>query len=175
MTLPFVPDIMARPDDVEMPPIEGPDPDPDPGQDPEQESESDGRVRRSSPTVEVETELPTQAGLPIFDDETDDVSWLEKRRDPPPPPPPFEEPPERPLFAPDDTPRRPRRVLAEPTGPVGTHRGPKGDEYWPFRTSGGSSSGSGTIPAYVEADDETVPGRRCLRLAGPGRARCWSP
>ncbi len=157
VSLPFVPDIMARPDDVEMPPIEGRDSEPEP--EPEDEHEPEGE-----PEPEVDTELPTQAGLPIFDDETDDVSWLEKR-DPAPPPPPFEEPPERPLFAPEDTPRRPRRVLEEPTGPVGTHRGPKGDEYWPFRTPGGSSSGSGTIPAYVEADDETVPGRSFLRLA----------
>jgi hypothetical protein len=116
------------------------------------------------------TELPTQAGLPIFDDENDDVSWLEKRRDPPPPPPPFEEPPVRPLFAPDDTARR--RKAPEPeqpeTRPGGGHRGPKGDDYWPFPGQG-SSSGSGTIPAYVDPDqpaDATVPGRRALRLAG---------
>jgi hypothetical protein len=51
----------------------------------------------------------------------------------------------------------------------GAHRGPKGDEYWPFRGPGSasSSSGSGTIPAYVEpgADDDSVPGRSWLRLA----------
>ena len=49
-----------------------------------------------SPIVD---DLPTQAGLPIFDDENDEVSWLRARDEPAPPPPPFEEPPERPLFA----------------------------------------------------------------------------
>ena len=172
VTLPFVPDILARPDDVEMPPVEGREAEDDPGG-PDEPVEPADAVEPAEPvahevtsTGDAVTELPTQAGLPIFDDENDDVSWLEKRRDPPPPPPPFEEPPERPLFAPDDTPRRPRRVLAENPEPGTAHRGPKGDEYWPFtRTGGGSSSGSGSIPAYVEPDDETVPGRRWLRLA----------
>ena len=155
VSLPFVPDILAKPDDVDMPPVEVAEPEAAPASDPEPE---DG--------PEVESELPTQAGMPIFDDENDDVSWLEKRRDPAPPPPPFEEPPERPLFAPEDTPRRPRRLLDEQPETSGPHRGPRGDEYWPFRGPGASSSsGSGTIPAYVEADDETVPGRRALRLA----------
>lgn len=165
VTLPFVPDILARPDDVEMPPVEGPDPDPAP--DPEAEAELTG----TGEAVKAVTELPTQAGLPIFDDETDDVSWLEKRRDPPPPPPPFEEPPVRPLFAPDDTARRRPRPVAEQQGTAGgPHRGPKGDEYWPFPGQG-SSSGSGTIPAYVDHDEDhghhdgTVPGRRALRIA----------
>ena len=173
VTLPYVPDILARPDDVDMPPVEGPDSDPERDVETEADTADEATVETdvepdAEPDVEpdVDTELPTQAGMPIFDDENDDVSWLEKRRDPPPPPPPFEEPPERPLFAPDDTPRRPRRVLAENPEPGTAHRGPKGDEYWPFtRTGGGSSSGSGSIPAYVEPDDETVPGRRWLRLA----------
>jgi serine/threonine protein kinase len=173
VTLPFVPDILARPDDVEMPPVEGPD-DPDR---PERDAVADkdapagpADVTETGDAVEAATELPTQAGLPIFDDETDDVSWLEKRRDPPPPPPPFEEPPVRPLFAPDDTGRR-RKVTeaAPPSGApaTGAHRGPKGDDFWPFPGQG-SSSGSGTIPAYVEQDpsgDHPVPGRRALRFA----------
>lgn len=165
VNLPFVPDILARPDDVDMPPV-FPDQVAETGPEPDAESETESETEsEAAAAAEGETELPTQAGLPIFDDENDDVSWLEKRRDPPPPPPPFEEPPERPLFAPDDTPRRPRRVLpdAEPTS-GGTHRGPKGDEYWPFQRAA-SSSGSGTIPAYVEEEGETVPGRRWLRLA----------
>ena len=167
VALPFVPDILARPDDVEMPPVEGPDTD-----DPQDEVEGPGAEDLEDVDAgdgEDGTELPTQAGLPIFDDENDDVSWLEKRRDPPPPPPPFEEPPVRPLFAPDDTARRRTRV--EPAPPAeagGAHRGPKGDEFWPFPGQG-SSSGSGTIPAYVDPDrsaGDSVPGRRALRLAG---------
>jgi hypothetical protein len=180
VTLPFVPDILARPDDVDMPPVEvlepGPEPEVEPEVVPEVEAEVGPEVEAEvGPEVEAEVpaevpaELPTQAGMPIFDDETDDVSWLEKRRDPPPPPPPFEEPPERPLFAPEDAPRRRRPVLDEAAAHEGqAHRGPRGDEYWPFRGAGGSSSGSGTIPVYVDHEagaDESVPGRRWLRLA----------
>ena len=178
VTLPFVPDILARPDDVEMPPVEGPDVEPEevepeevePDVEPDVEAEAEAQAP-SETADQDEPELPTQAGLPIFDDETDDVSWLEKRREPAPPPPPFEEPPERPLFAPDDTPRRRARPVEEAPAsrePGSSHRGPKGDEYWPFRSSG-SSSGSGTIPVYVDpdlVDRDTVPGRRWLRLAG---------
>jgi hypothetical protein len=75
----------------------------------------------------------------------------------------------RPLFAPDDTSRR--RKVAEPgpadARPTGAHRGPKGDDYWPL-PGHGSSSGSGSIPAYVDPDpsgDDAVPGRRALRVA----------
>jgi hypothetical protein len=166
VNLPFVPDILARPDDVEMPPVEGPEVDEEPGS----VAADDATGDPAGDETEVGTELPTQAGLPIFDDENDDVSWFERRPGPPPPPPPFEEPPERPLFAPDDTPRRRTRTAEEPPvarGVGGAHRGPKGDEYWPSAGSG-SSSGSGTIPAYVEPDDlvrHSVPGRRWLRLA----------
>ena len=170
VTLPFVPDILARPDDVEMPPVEGPDQDDGYETSAEiDEGTGDGAGDGAGDEAGDEAELPTQAGLPIFDDETDDVSWLEKRRDPPPPPPPFDEPPVRPLFAPDGAARR--RTQAEPSEvrTVGApHRGPKGDDYWPFPGQG-SSSGSGTIPAYVDpdrAEDATVPGRRALRLAG---------
>ncbi len=46
-------------------------------------------------------DLPTEAGMPIFDDDDDEVAWFQARSTPPPPPPPFEEPPERPLFAPE--------------------------------------------------------------------------
>ena len=167
VNLPFVPDILARPDDVEMPPVGVPDDEGEHGGDDEPDDE---QIDAPDDQNGDETELPTQAGLPIFNDETDDVSWLEKRRDPPPPPPPFEEPPVRPLFAPDGAARRGTgaRSDAAPRSVGRAHRGPKGDEYWPS-AGYGSSSGSGTIPAYVDPDDrpsETVPGRRALRLAG---------
>lgn len=114
---------------------------------------------------DLSVELPTQAGLPIFDDETDDVSWLEKRASPPPPPPPFEKHPERPLFAPapaEGSPaRRPRPDSAAQRG-VG---------FWPWDTGTGTGTGThgvrttGTgLSAFVE-DEEEVPGRNFLRLA----------
>ena len=70
----------------------GPAPDPEPPTGPEPDPDPPGQP--------VE-ELPTEAGLPIFGDGIDDVSWLEKRTTPAPPPPPFEKHPERPLFAPE--------------------------------------------------------------------------
>jgi hypothetical protein len=138
VVLPAVPEILARPhpDDWVPPEPEEPEPDTEP-----------------DPVVEV----PTQAGLPIFDDENDDVSWLRARDDPAPPPPPFEEPPERPLFA--EEARKPRYARPD-AGPVVA----RGDEYWPFdhvRPTGSS------VSALDELTDtrEQVPGRNWLRLA----------
>jgi serine/threonine kinase PknH len=104
-------------------------------------------------------DVPTQAGMPIFDEATDDVSWLERRQQPPPPPPEFEDPPERPLFAPEPSDggpaRRPRPGAAVPqTG-----------EYWPWDTGTGPGSGSGVIPVTEESEDDEVPGRSGFRLA----------
>ena len=101
---------------------------------------------------------PTQAGMPIFDDEGDEVSWFSARNDPPPPPPPLEDPPERPLFAPepeDGGPaRRPR------PGTTTAQR-----EYWPWDTATGAGTGSGVIPVTEEdEDDDGVPGRSWFRL-----------
>ena len=117
------------------------------------------------------TELPTQAGLPIFDDETDDVSWLDAPGEPAPPPPPFEEPPERPLFAPSPAggaPERTPRPGAQPPPPATPPRpaatpapGAGGRSgFWPWDT--GTSTGA--ISA-VDAPLEEVPGRSWLRLA----------
>jgi hypothetical protein len=140
VVLPAVPEILARPhpDDWVAPEPE-PEPDPEPG---------------PEPVVEV----PTQAGLPIFDDENDEVSWLRARDEPAPPPPPFEEPPERPLFAPEA--RKPRSPRPD-QGPVVA----RGDEYWPFDHV--RSSGSGLIPPVDGMEDtrEQVPGRNWMRLA----------
>jgi hypothetical protein len=110
------------------------------------------------------TDLPTEAGIPIFDDDGD-VAWIAKRSEPPPPPPPFEDLPERPLFAPEPVDGSPAR---RPRVSVG--RGPGG--YWPWDTSTGTdtgmqvSTGSGFIEPVEETDeDDERPGRSWLRLA----------
>ena len=145
VVLPAVPEILARPHpDDWVPPPEPEEPEPEP------------RARARAGSVEV----PTQAGLPIFDDENDEVSWLRARDEPAPPPPPFEEPPERPLFAAGG--RKPRYRRARTPG-----------RWWRAATSTGPSTtcrstGSGLIPAVDELDDtrEQVPGPQ---LAAAGR------
>lgn len=112
------------------------------------------------PPIPLVTELPTEAGMPVFDD--DEVQWLRTRSTPPPPPPPFEEPPERPLFAPD-APRRPRPDLGTPPGARPT--GPDGmplPGYWPWDTDAAGVAGP---PDDDTGVDESVPGRSWLRLA----------
>ncbi|HEX4470670.1 MAG TPA: protein kinase family protein [Nocardioides sp.] len=113
----------------------------------------------------VEDALATQAGMPIFHDDTDDVTWLRHHTDKPPPPPEFEPAPERPLFAPDPADGQPlRRPRAAPAGQVSA-----GGGFWPW-DSPGSTTSSGVLPAYVEEDDEEddrrPPGTSMLRLAG---------
>jgi serine/threonine protein kinase len=154
VALPALPDPPPR--DAVPEPAPEPDPEPDPEPEPDLEP----------------TELPTQAGLPIFDDESDDVSWLDAPGDPAPPPPPFEEPPERPLFAPSPAGGRPER-----TPRPGTQTTPKPMPDLPPRSTpppgGGGRSGfwpwdtgtsTGAIGAIDEPEEE-VPGRSWLRLA----------
>jgi hypothetical protein len=119
------------------------------------------------PTQRVEEGMPTEAGMPIFHEDTDEVTWLRHHTEKPPPPPAFEPPPERPLFAPDPGPGQPvRRPRA---APVNTHGGgPSG--FWPWENSGtGAGTGSGVLPAFVDDeddDDRRPPGTSMLRLAG---------
>lgn len=91
---------------------------------------------------------PTEAGLPVFDDEDEqDEPWYAPRADAPAPPPELEEPPERPLFA--DEPRMPRYDAPPPP--------PEPEDHWPFHTS---------APAVDIAEEpRRVPGRNWLRLA----------
>ncbi len=108
------------------------------------------------------SDLPTQAGVPIFDDEKDEVSWLAARAEKPPPPPPFEEPPERPLFAPEPPAGRPART-PRPGGAA-----PISQEFWPWE----AGTGSGVIPAAEDEEEDDVPGRSWMRLAAAVAASC---
>ncbi len=131
-------------------------PDPDPSRTAEPEPDDADAVH----------ELPTSAGLPIFDDENDEVSWL-AREDPPPPPPPFEEPPERPLFAAEA--RKPRFALPD-AGPVTA----RGDEYWPYDQTGSArrrrAPRDGRRHPRAGARPQLDAARRCSSRSGWS---CW--
>ena len=114
-------------------------------------------------------ELPTQAGIPIFD-EHDDIGWIPTRSDAPAPPPPFEDKPVKPLFAPEppegEPVRRPRPGSTAAQSPA----------YWPWESTGpgsnpggplGTNTGSGVWPPQDPTDTGTdvVPGRNWFRLA----------
>ncbi len=105
------------------------------------------------------TDLPTQAGIPIFD-ENDDVGWVQARSSTPAPPQRPEETRAKPLFAPeppDGAPVRRARPGATPA--------PTGD-YWPWET--GTGLGAGATPQRSDNHDtasHVVPGRRWFWLA----------
>ncbi|GAB2775365.1 hypothetical protein GCM10027020_30670 [Nocardioides salsibiostraticola] len=110
---------------------------------------------------DLQEDRPTEAGLPIFGDDEDDVEWFQARASRPKPPPAFEEPASRPLFAPDPegggpvrTPRRlgeraVDRAQAEQalssapagyglSGDTSTDAAPVPRGFWPWETMGGS-------------------------------------
>ncbi len=167
VVLPNLSDPVLR-DETQQPPTPslqpGPAPDPEPPPDDQPDEEPD-----EEPVEEPVEELPTQAGLPIFGDGIDDVSWLEKRATPAPPPPPFEKPPERPLFAPAPSAGEPARK----SKPGVEQSDRAADSFWPFDsnrarpTTGakfGSDTGTGSDTGLTAVIDE-VPGRNWLRLA----------
>lgn len=97
----------------------------------------------------------TQVGAPVFGDSVvDDPDWHQPSEVAPPPPPPFEEPPERPLFAPDPPEGRLRRL---PPATADDRGG-----YWPFHDTG-SLPMAPIAPEPLPA--EAVPGRSWMRVA----------
>jgi hypothetical protein len=186
-----VPVVAASPDPAAAPapapdPVSQPDPDPTPDMaleagvdavspEPEPEPEPATEVR---PTAV--TDLPTQAGMPVFHDD-DEVDWLRARAEKPEPPPPLEDLPPKPLFAPDppdgEPVRRPR---------PGTRAASGNPEYWPWDASQDSRQDSGVLPVGrdtgswssgswtgdrwgtgegLEDTGSQVPGRSWIRLA----------
>lgn len=181
-------DALGRPDSptaaparVADPPPE-PTPEPDPEPEPEQPTMPVPVVRKLADPPRTDTNeravpaldgeqtvaLPppdagerTQAGLPIFDDESGESRWLTTesrgRPTPGPPPPPPEPPPAKPLFAPDppegEPVRRPRREAVEQSG-----------EFWPWE-----EPPSAGLPAVEEPEQppaKSRAGRRLLQIAG---------
>ena len=165
VVLPQVPEIPARDTSdliPQVPPEPKPEPEPEPEPDLAGEDTVDTPAEGVPATPVAPEDLPTEAGMPIFDDDEDEVEWFKARSTPAPPPPPFEEPPERPLFAPepeDGTPARRSRVpdSGKPPGGMPAY----GPEYWPWESSTGRGTGSG----MKAIKDEEVPGRSWFRLA----------
>ncbi|SEC02658.1 Protein kinase domain-containing protein [Nocardioides exalbidus] len=160
------------------PPSPEPEAHPEPEPEPEVEAVSEPAPEPAPTAV---TDLPTQAGMPVFHDD-DEVDWLRARADKPAPPPPLETPAPKPLFAPDppegEPVRRPR---------PGTKAATAGSDYWPWddsrhgssvdatgrpagRDTGSWGSGHwtddrwGTGEGFDDTDDR-VPGRSWNRLA----------
>ncbi|MAS55885.1 MAG: hypothetical protein CMJ44_14910 [Pimelobacter sp.] len=177
VVLPQVPELTPHETARTATPSGGTSPDPgrtDDSHDTDDTDDTDGGTGGGSGG---DAELPTEAGMPIFGPDGDDVSWLERRSTPAPPPPPFESPPERPLFAPepaDGSPARQARAGTAPptpTSPVASSPRQR-DGYWPWDTNTGTGLGSGlvdgrglsssTILPVVE--DDRVPGRSWFRL-----------
>jgi serine/threonine protein kinase len=162
-------------------PVVTPEPTPEPTPAREDATQAEEPPTEVQPTVEPHvptpvTDLPTQAGMPVFHDD-DEVDWLRARADRPEPPPPLEELPPKPLFAPDppegEPVRRPR---------AGSRAASANPEYWPWdasqdpsvrpvgRDTGSWSSGSWSEDRWGTGDglDDTgdqVPGRSWFRLA----------
>jgi hypothetical protein len=99
----------------------------------------------------------TQVGAPVFDPHGDaavtDTDWHTPSEVAPAPPPPFEEPPERPLFAPDPPEGRLRRLPPATSDDRG---------FWPF-------GNTGELPATPLVEErprrEDTVGRSWLRIA----------
>jgi hypothetical protein len=136
---------------------------PEPEQEPEAEPEPP-----EAPAARQDQ--PTQAGIPIFDDDGD-VSWVTKRAEKPPPPPPFDDIPARPLFAPEPVDGSPARRARPSVAAAGNGPGPGPGGYWPWDSSTGTgapitTTGSGIIEAVDEDDHlDERPGRSWLWLA----------
>jgi serine/threonine kinase PknH len=118
--------------------------------------------------ADVPVEQPTQAGMPVFDDERDDVGWVAARKATPPPPPPFEEPAAKPLFAPEPPDGQPARRPREGAAAASS------SGFWPWEATSGGQTGS--HPAQQTGTGswshdtgtgggDAVPGRRSIRLA----------
>jgi hypothetical protein len=115
------------------------------------------------------TDLPTQAGMPVFHDD-DEVDWLRARADKPAPPPPLDEPAPRPLFAPDppegEPVRRPR---------AGTRAAAASPDYWPWDTSQDSGQDSGQDSSQDSGQDSRRGKRRTAGALPAGRdTGSWS-
>lgn len=79
-------------------------------------------------------EEATEVGVPIFDEESDDVEWFSPRPTPPAPPPVLEDPPPKPLFATDSPGARRARTAGHQTDAFAPVPPPDvvDSGYWPW-------------------------------------------
>ncbi len=121
------------------------------------------------PAGDPGTDQPTQAGLPIFDDETDDVSWFcrarrarHRRR-------------RRSRSRPSGRCSPPTRPTASPVAQAASRRTHAATpEYWPWDAAPAPAPRQRPAAASSrspddEDEDDGVPGRSWLRLAGVAR------
>ncbi|GAA3833275.1 protein kinase family protein [Nocardioides panacisoli] len=143
--------------------LEEPEPEPEPATQPVDRLDELGGEDADDPPIPSVSDLPTEAGMPVFG-EDDQVEWLRARSTPPPPPPPFEDPPERPLFSPDNV-RRPRPDVPQPPAPPppASPRPVAATGFWPWDAEAAAGLRNGDGDGTSEID--TVPGRSWLRLA----------
>lgn len=157
--------ITRRPTPAAPPPlIEAPPAAPEtPGSVPEPDQETVTEPPAASPPVSAD--LPTEAGMPVFHDDTDEVEWMRARAQAPAPPPPLGKAEAKPLFAPDPPQgqpvRRPRPGAQVPASEP---------DYWPWDTSSHGSTGGWPVDTWGTADTgadtgDHVPGRSWIRLA----------
>jgi hypothetical protein len=123
---------------------------------PTQDSPAEPEPRATPEPPPHVSDMPTQAGIPVFD-ENNDVGWIQARSTAPAPPPPHEETQAKPLFAPEPADGQPVRRPR----PGATASPPP--DYWPWET--GTGMGGGVPATTGDNSDHVVPGRSWFRLA----------
>ena len=141
------------------------------------DSGPDSTLTATTSPVTSSSDLPTQAGMPVFHDD-DEVDWLRARTEPVTPPPPLDDLPPKPLFAPDPPEGQPVRRPRP-----GSRAASAAPDYWPWDASqdsgakppAGRDTGSWASTSWPDdrwgtgegLDDtgEQVPGRSWIRLA----------
>ena len=136
--------------------VSEPSPAPEAAPEPSTEPDPDLHPEAAPPL----TEMPTQAGIPVFD-ENNDVGWIQARSTTPSPPPPLEETQAKPLFAPAPPEGEPVRRARPGSTAAGQPR-----EYWPWESTGTSTGiGAGPVSEPTDHGGDVVPGRNWFRLA----------
>ncbi|MFC6154863.1 protein kinase domain-containing protein [Nocardioides yefusunii] len=124
-------------------------------------------VHQTVPAGPSSITAPTEAGLPVFHDEDDDVEWVRTHNPERPAPETPADAAPRPLFAPEsaDLARRQHHERQREEFGTGDSTPPRlPEDFWSSDSTGPGSTTSGAIPP-IDAAPTPVPGRTWLRLA----------